>query len=269
MSLAQPVRLAEGQVAASGAVLARAFANDPFYTHTLSDPVERERLMPPYLAAWTRYGLLFGEVYVTAGPVEASAIWLPPSGVSRTEERMDQAGLTAVVGAFSDGARARYDAMGQHQRRVARLRPSVRTGVSLYRCGSHAAGPGLGSLLLRAGPRIDQDSRVPTVHERAERAALPAVRLRDRCRGGRPDGAAPQFMRRNPTVAIVATMTISGRRLAGGCRFGGPDGRRDHESTRAERSRDDEHKRPRLSCRLQWPTPSWLRGRLDTAGARW
>jgi GNAT superfamily N-acetyltransferase len=171
MSLAEPVRLAEGQVAASGAVLARAFANDPFYTHTLSDPVERERLMPPYLAAWTRYGLLFGEVYVTAGPVEASAIWLPPSGVSRTEERMDQAGLTAVVGAFSDGARARYDAMGQHLGRIREAAPAVPhwhlpwMGVDPARQGL-----GLGSLLLRAGlSRVDQDgveSRLFTMQPR-------------------------------------------------------------------------------------------------------
>ena len=79
MSLAEPVRLTEGQVAASGAVLARAFADDPLYTHVLSDPVERERLLPPFMTAWTRYGLLFGEVYVTAGPVEASARVSPPT----------------------------------------------------------------------------------------------------------------------------------------------------------------------------------------------
>ena len=113
MRLAEPVRLAEGQVAAAGAVLARAFADDPFFTYTLSDPVERERLMPPFMTAWTRYGLLFGVVDVTAGPVEASAIWLPPDAVVRTPERRERAGLTAVIDAFSDGARARFDAMVQ------------------------------------------------------------------------------------------------------------------------------------------------------------
>ena len=79
MKQAEPVRLAEGQVAAAGAVLARAFADGPFFTHVLSDPAERQRHLPPLMAAWTRYGPLFGEVYVTAGPVEASAIWLPPN----------------------------------------------------------------------------------------------------------------------------------------------------------------------------------------------
>ena len=159
MSLAEPVRLAEGQVAASGAVLARAFADDPFFTYLLSDPVERERLMPPLMTAWTRYGLLFGVVDVTAGPVEASAIWLPPDAVIRTAERRERAGLTAVVSAFSDGARARYDAVVQHQLASARPPSPFRTGISLF-IGVDPArqGLGLGSLLLRAGlSRVDQD----------------------------------------------------------------------------------------------------------------
>jgi ribosomal protein S18 acetylase RimI-like enzyme len=158
MRLTEPVRLAEGQVAASGAVLARAMANDPVFTYMLSDPVERERLTPPFMTALTRYGLLVGEVDVTAGPVEASAIWLPPSLI-RTEEQRDRAGLTAVVSAFSDGARARYDAVVQDHDRVrgaAQYVPHwylVLIGVDPARQGL-----GLGSLLLRAGlSRVDQD----------------------------------------------------------------------------------------------------------------
>jgi GNAT superfamily N-acetyltransferase len=158
MSLAEPVRLAEGQVAAAGAVLARAFANDPFFTYVLSDPVERERLTPPFMTALTRYGLLFGEVYVTAGPVEASAIWLPPSLI-RTEEQRDRAGLTAVVSAFSDGARARYDAVVQDHDRVRGAAQSVpHWYLVLIGVDPARQGLGLGSLLLRAGlSRVDQD----------------------------------------------------------------------------------------------------------------
>jgi hypothetical protein len=139
MRLAEPVRLAEGQVAASGAVLARAMANDPVFTYMLSDPVERERLTPPFMTALTRYGLLVGEVDVTAGPVEASAIWLPPSLI-RTEEQRDRAGLTAVVSAFSDGARARYDAMVQHQGRIREAVQSVPHWHLPYRRRPRAAG---------------------------------------------------------------------------------------------------------------------------------
>ena len=108
--------------------------------------------MPPFMTAWTRYGLLFGEVYVTAGPVEASAIWLPPSAAIRTEERMDRAGLTAVVSAFSDGARARYDAMGQHLASHPRGRP-VRPALAspLDRRGPRAARPRPGNPAVASG----------------------------------------------------------------------------------------------------------------------
>ncbi len=158
MSLAEPVRLAEGQVAASGAVLARAMANDPVFTYMLSDSVERERLMLPFMTALTRYGLLFGEVYVSAGPVEASAIWLPPSLI-QTEEQRDRAGLTAVVSAFSDGARAHRDAVVQDHDRVRGAAQSVpHWYLVLIGVDPARQGLGLGSLLLRAGlSRVDQD----------------------------------------------------------------------------------------------------------------
>jgi GNAT superfamily N-acetyltransferase len=159
MRQAEPVRLAEGQVAASGAVLARAFADDPLFTHSLSDPFERERLMPPLMAAWTRYGLLFGVVDVTAGPVEASAIWLPPDAVVRTPERRERAGLTAVIDAFSDGARARFDEL-VHCLDQAREAAEPIPHWYFFFIGVDPArqGLGLGSLLLRAGlARVDQD----------------------------------------------------------------------------------------------------------------
>ena len=128
------------------------------FTYMLSDPVERERLTPPFMAALTRYGLLVGEVDVTAGPVEASAIWLPPSLI-RTEEQRDRAGLTAVVSAFSDGARARYDAVVQDHDRVRGAAQSVpHWYLVLIGVDPARQGLGLGSLLLRAGlSRVDQD----------------------------------------------------------------------------------------------------------------
>jgi hypothetical protein len=153
MKLAEPVRLAEGQVAASGAVLARAFADDPLFPHVLADPVERERLMLPFMTAWTRYGLLFGEVYVTAGPVEASAIWLPPDAVNRTPERREQAGMNAVVDSFSDGARARLDAAIQHRGRVHDATSVPHWYLPFIGVDPARQGLGLGSLLFERGSR--------------------------------------------------------------------------------------------------------------------
>jgi hypothetical protein len=70
----------------------------------LSDRVERERLTPPFMTALTRYGLLVGEVYVTAGSVEASAIWRPPSLI-RTEEHQRYGFEIAVDWDLPDGGR--------------------------------------------------------------------------------------------------------------------------------------------------------------------
>jgi ribosomal protein S18 acetylase RimI-like enzyme len=67
--------------------------------------------------------------------------------------------LTAVVSAFSDGARARYHALLQHQRRIREAAPSVpHWHLPFIGVDPTRQGLGLGSLLLRAGlSRIDQD----------------------------------------------------------------------------------------------------------------
>jgi GNAT superfamily N-acetyltransferase len=111
------------------------------------------------MMTWTRYGLLFGEVDVTAGLAEASAIWLPPGDASQTAEYRERAGRTAVVSAFSDGARARYDAIVQDDSRIREAAQSVPHWY-LVAMGVDAArqGLGLGSLLLRRGlSRVDQE----------------------------------------------------------------------------------------------------------------
>jgi ribosomal protein S18 acetylase RimI-like enzyme len=79
--------------------------------------------------------------------------------VVRPPERRERAGLTAVIDAFCDGARARYDALMHQLGSILEAVPSVphwhlpRIGVDPARQGI-----GLGSLLLRAGlSRVDQD----------------------------------------------------------------------------------------------------------------
>jgi len=159
MERPEPVRLAEGQVAASGEVLARAFADDPLFVHVLSDPVERGRLMLPFMVACTQYGRLFGEVYVTSGAVVASAVWLPPGGGIRSEERNERAGLTAVIDTFSDGARARFTAAVHHLNAIREhARSTPHWYLFLIGVDPSRQGLGLGSQLIRPMlARADQD----------------------------------------------------------------------------------------------------------------
>jgi GNAT superfamily N-acetyltransferase len=91
--------------------------------------------------------------------VEASAVWLPPGDASRTAERRERAGLTAVVSTFSDAARARYDAVVEDHRRVSEAAQSVpHWFLAVIGVDPARQGLGLGTLLLRAGlARVDQD----------------------------------------------------------------------------------------------------------------
>ena len=108
------------------------------------------------MMTWTRYGLLFGEVDVTAGLAEASAIRLPPGDASQTAEYRERVGLTAVVSAFSDGARARYDAIVQDHSRVREIAQSVPHWY-LVAMGVDPARQGLGLGSLRGLSRVDQE----------------------------------------------------------------------------------------------------------------
>jgi len=91
--MSEVVLISESEIENAGAVLARAFLNDPFSQYMLPDEAERQRLLPWYFSAFVRYGYLFGEVYVTAGAIKSVAIWFPPGEIEMSPERAAQAGL--------------------------------------------------------------------------------------------------------------------------------------------------------------------------------
>ena len=122
----------------------------------------------------TRYGLLVGVVDVTAGPVEASAIWLPPnlirteeqkrpSGADRGRQRVQRRGASALR---RDGP-----AHGSHPRGRP-VRPALAS--PLYGRGPRAAGsrPRKPAVANRALARRPGRGRVPAVHRAAALAGI-------------------------------------------------------------------------------------------------
>ena len=101
------VRLVDSQVAQAGALLARAFQDDPLSAYTVPDPAERARVMPGFYARMIRFGVIAGEVYTTAGAMEGVAVWLPPD-VQWTRERIQAAGLHELSNLVGADAIARY-----------------------------------------------------------------------------------------------------------------------------------------------------------------
>jgi len=86
------VRLDDARIGGAGAVLARAFHDDPLMTYAIPDPAERARLLPDVYARMIRFGHLAGEVHATAGTLEGVAVWMPPHA-KWTRENIEASGM--------------------------------------------------------------------------------------------------------------------------------------------------------------------------------
>jgi ribosomal protein S18 acetylase RimI-like enzyme len=101
------VRLTDSQIPAAAATLAHAFQDDPLMVYAIPDPADRTRLLPDVYARMIRFGVLTGEVYVTAGAVEGVALWLPPNA-KWTRENIEASGMHETPSIIGDDAYQRY-----------------------------------------------------------------------------------------------------------------------------------------------------------------
>ncbi|HEY6417513.1 MAG TPA: GNAT family N-acetyltransferase [Candidatus Binataceae bacterium] len=104
---AEIVRLDDARIGAAGAVLARAFHDDPLMTYAIPDAAERARLLPEVYARMIRFGHLAGEVHATAEALEGVAVWLPPNA-KWTRENIEASGMHQIAAIIGDGAYQRY-----------------------------------------------------------------------------------------------------------------------------------------------------------------
>ena len=95
------VRIQEADAERAGAVLARAFHDDPFHVYLFPDPDERDRLWRALYTAAVRFGCLYGESWAVTDPageaLAAVAYGFPMPGGEFTPERMERSGLAAVA----------------------------------------------------------------------------------------------------------------------------------------------------------------------------
>ena len=101
------VRLTDSQIPEAAATLAHAFHSDPLMVYAIPDPADRTRLLPDVYARMIRFGVLTGEVYVTAGTVEGVAVWLPPN-VKWTRENIEASGMHETPTLIGNDAYQRY-----------------------------------------------------------------------------------------------------------------------------------------------------------------
>jgi len=169
-----PAPLAEEQIEQAGALLARAFHNNPLLVHMSPDEGERRRLSPVFLSAFVRYGHLAGEVSTTENALDGVAVWLPPDAVEMQPDLMDQAGINALPSTLGAEAFDRvmtvlghFDAL--HKRDVkTRHWYLALIGVEPQRQRQGIAGRLLRPMLARADAE-----RLPCYLETAEPANVP------------------------------------------------------------------------------------------------
>jgi ribosomal protein S18 acetylase RimI-like enzyme len=73
------IRLSRQQIGQAGAMLARAFFDDPKLTHLIPDITAKKELSRHLFEFELRYGMNYGDVYTTSPSVEGVAVWLPSS----------------------------------------------------------------------------------------------------------------------------------------------------------------------------------------------
>jgi ribosomal protein S18 acetylase RimI-like enzyme len=71
------VRLSKQQVGQAGAMLTRAFFDDPKLTHLIPDITTKKELSRYLFEFELQYGINYGDVYTTSPAVEGVAVWLP------------------------------------------------------------------------------------------------------------------------------------------------------------------------------------------------
>jgi len=91
------LRLDESHVCRAGAVLARAFHHDPFFSCLIPDPLRREQHSHHVMETLVRYSVSCGEVYATSPNFEGVAVWLPADKVKMTFWRGLRSGGVSII----------------------------------------------------------------------------------------------------------------------------------------------------------------------------
>jgi GNAT superfamily N-acetyltransferase len=162
--------LDEHEASAAGALLARAFFDDPLTTHLFPDESQRARDAPEMFDVLARYDILFGAVD-RLGDFDAVATWLMPGEIAETPEKLAQAGFDQLANKIGTAPLERlgafYSVVEEAHMRAA---PEPHWYLRLLGVDPGRQRRGLGGLLLAYGlARADESGRPCFLETFAER----------------------------------------------------------------------------------------------------
>jgi GNAT superfamily N-acetyltransferase len=171
------IQLTAARIREAGAVLSRAFYDDPLMKYIFPDDAKRARLLPWYMSVWVRYGCAYGEVNTTAGDVRGVAVRFPPDTFQMSLARMMRTGIIFMpvrlgLPAFGRFMRAANFLEGLHKRDVAARH------LYLLFLGTDPPhqGHGIGRALLQSVLSRADAERLPCYLETAEDRNVPFYR---------------------------------------------------------------------------------------------
>jgi GNAT superfamily N-acetyltransferase len=107
MTTPDATHLTESQLDEAGAVLGRAFYDDPLSVYLLPNEEGRADKLEWFFGAGAKYGHMYGEVHTTPETFDGAACWLPPGEADMGIVRMARAGM--LMAPFKLG----FSAMGR------------------------------------------------------------------------------------------------------------------------------------------------------------
>lgn len=165
--------LAPSAVGRAGALLARAFGDDPLFAHVLPDPARRARRLPALLGSLVRYGVRYGRVDTVGDTLDGVALWLPPGRTAMSPGRMLRTGVATAPLRLGREGLARFGAfLRATEAAHRRVAPGPHWYLLLLAVEPSRQRRGLGAGLIRPVLDAADQARVPCYLETLNPATI-------------------------------------------------------------------------------------------------
>jgi GNAT superfamily N-acetyltransferase len=154
------IQLGEVGIPAVGAMLGRAFFDDPLWRWVVPDDAQRRAALGPFMAAGVRYGVAHGRVDATSEHA-GGAVWLRPGDSDFDPERGLALGLDQAPRLLGDDGMGRFlTAMGCLTEPHHRLEPDAHWYLMILGVDPPMQRRGLGADVLRPVLDVADASRL-------------------------------------------------------------------------------------------------------------